>query len=169
MTGATPGQARDGAAQTRVSHSPPRSVPLDPSERNGSLTATGTAAGTENGTANGANGAASRAEREITVLRRENDRLRAMIESRAVIEQAKGALILRYGLDDGAAFAVLSRWSQNSNVKLHTIADTLINVVCRRTPDRPGDRELAAWLEAQVHEPVSALEHPPQQRSPQRA
>jgi hypothetical protein len=121
------------------------------------------------GTANGANGAASRAAREIAVLRRENDRLRAAIESRAVIEQAKGALILRYGLDDGAAFAVLSRWSQNSNVKLHTIADTLINAVCRRTPDRPGDRELAAWLETQVHEPVSALEHPPQQRSARRA
>jgi hypothetical protein len=165
MTGATPGQARDGAEQTRVSHSPPRSVPLDPSEHNVSNTANGTA----HGTANGANGTASRAEREIAVLRRENDRLRQTIESRAVIEQAKGALILRYGLDDGAAFAVLSRWSQNSNVKLHTIADTLINVVCRRAPDRPGDRELAAWLEAQVHEPVSALEHPPQQRSSRRA
>jgi len=150
MTGATPSQARDGAALTRVSHSPPRSVPLDPSVPNGT---------------NSANDAADRAAREIAVLRRENDRLRQTIESRAVIEQAKGALILRYGLDDGAAFAVLSRWSQNSNVKLHTIADTLINVVCRRTPDRPGDRELAAWLEAQVHEPVSALEHPPQQPS----
>jgi hypothetical protein len=154
MTGATSSQARDGAAYTRVSHSPPRSVPLDPSAPNGTNSANGAA-----------NGAADRAEREIAVLRRENDRLRQTIESRAVIEQAKGALILRYGLDDGAAFAVLSRWSQNSNVKLHTIADTLINVVCRRTPDRPGDRELAAWLEAQVHEPVSALEHPPQQPS----
>jgi len=165
MTGATPGQARDGAASTRVSHSPPRSVPLDPDARSGSSTANGTT----NGIANGTNRNASRAEREIAVLRRENDRLRQTIESRAVIEQAKGALILRYGLDDAAAFAVLSRWSQNSNVKLHTIADTLINVVCRRTPDRPGDRELAAWLEAQVHEPVSALEHPPQQRSSRRA
>lgn len=165
MTGAAPGRPRDGAAQTRVSHSPPRSVPLHPSERNG--------ADTRNGTPDddpaSANGRASRAAREIAVLRRENDRLRQTIESRAVIEQAKGALILRYGLDDCAAFAVLSRWSQNSNVKLHTIADTLINVVCRRTPDRPGDRELAAWLEAQVHEPVSALEHPPQQRSSRRA
>ncbi len=162
MTGATPSQARDGAAHTRVSHSPPRSVPLDSSVPD----ATNSANGAANGAANGpASGAADRAAREIAVLRRENDRLRQTIESRAVIEQAKGALILRYGLDDGAAFAVLSRWSQNSNVKLHTIADTLINVVCRRTPDRPGDRELAAWLEAQVHEPVSALEHPPQQPS----
>jgi ANTAR domain len=168
MTGATPGQARDGAALTRVSHSPPRSVPLEPSEQNGP-NGSNAANGTAHGTANGTNGTASRAEREIAVLRRENDRLRQTIDSRAVIEQAKGALILRYGLDDGAAFAVLSRWSQNSNVKLHTIADTLINVVCRRTPDRPGDRELAAWLEAQVHEPVSAFAHPPQQRSSRRA
>jgi AmiR/NasT family two-component response regulator len=64
---------------------------------------------------------------EMEMLRRENAHLRGLAHRRAVIEQAKGALILRYGLDDDAAFAVLRRWSQNSNVKLHTIAQTLID------------------------------------------
>ncbi len=55
---------------------------------------------------------------EVAALRAENEQLWRAIRSRALIEQAKGALILRYGLDDAAAFAVLRRWSQDSNVKL---------------------------------------------------
>jgi hypothetical protein len=63
-----------------------------------------------------------------------------------VIEQAKGALMLRYGLDQDAAFAVLKRWSQDSNIKLHTIADTLVNSVCRDDPPPPANPDLAHWL-----------------------
>jgi hypothetical protein len=96
----------------------------------------------------------ARADAEIEVLRRENAHLRGIVHRRAVIEQAKGALILRYGLDDDAAFAVLRRWSQHSNVKLHTIAETLVTVVCREGPRPPGDRAFADWLWERVHEPA---------------
>ena len=89
---------------------------------------------------------------EVAALERENDQLREAIDSRAVIEQAKGALMLRYGLDDDAAFAVLRRWSQDSNIKLHTVADTLVNTVCRDDPQPPHDSELAGWLEQQVRQ-----------------
>jgi hypothetical protein len=86
----------------------------------------------------------------IGALQRENEQLREAIDSRAVIEQAKGALILRYGLDDDAAFAVLRRWSQGSNTKLHTIADVLVNTVCRDDPQPSQESELADWLRQQV-------------------
>jgi hypothetical protein len=86
----------------------------------------------------------------ICELQRENQQLREAIDSRAVIEQAKGALILRYGLDDDSAFAVLKRWSQDSNIKLHTIADVLVNTVCRDDPQPRQDSELADWLGQQV-------------------
>src|SRR3990170_5318728 len=86
----------------------------------------------------------------IRELQRENEQLREAIDSRAVIEQAKGALILRYGVDDDSAFAVLRRWSQDSNIKLHTIADVLVNTVCRDDPQPPQDSELADWLTQQV-------------------
>lgn len=43
-----------------------------------------------------------------------------------VIEQAKGALMMTYGLTDDAAFAVLRAHSQNRNVKLRELAAELI-------------------------------------------
>jgi hypothetical protein len=89
---------------------------------------------------------------EVAALRLENSQLREALGSRAVIEQAKGALIWRFALSDEAAFAVLRRWSQSSNVKLHTLADTLVNVVCRGDTSRTGMVELADWLRAQVSE-----------------
>lgn len=43
-------------------------------------------------------------------------------EARARIEQAKGALMITYGLDEVEAFALLRWYSQNSNTKLRDIA-----------------------------------------------
>jgi AmiR/NasT family two-component response regulator len=52
----------------------------------------------------------------------EQDRITAAVaqisEDRAVIEQAKGMLALLYGVDELAAFEMLRRSSQESNVKL---------------------------------------------------
>jgi hypothetical protein len=74
-----------------------------------------------------ADGSGTPVEQEFADLAQENENLRVAIDSRAVIEQAKGALMLRYGLDQDTAFAVLKRWSQDSNIKLHTIAQTLVD------------------------------------------
>jgi hypothetical protein len=43
-------------------------------------------------------------------------------KTRAVIEQAKGALMITYGLDEDEAFALLRWHSQHSNIKLRDIA-----------------------------------------------
>lgn len=90
------------------------------------------------------------AEDPVAHLQQENDQLREAIDSRAVIEQAKGALMWRFGLDPEAAFAVLRRWSQDSNAKLRLVADTLVNTVCRDDPRPPADPALADWLRQQV-------------------
>ncbi|WP_435769856.1 PAS and ANTAR domain-containing protein [Nocardioides sp. SYSU DS0651] len=50
----------------------------------------------------------------------------ATVESRITIEQAKGALMLAYGLDAEAAFAMLRWWSRNRNVKVRDIAARLV-------------------------------------------
>ena len=44
----------------------------------------------------------------------------------AVIEQAKGMLSLLYGVDELAAFEMLRRSSQESNVKLRSLAAQLV-------------------------------------------
>jgi hypothetical protein len=91
---------------------------------------------------------------ELAALRRENSQLREALGTQPVIEQAKGALIWRFRLSDDAAFALLKRWSQSSNVKLHTVADILVNVVCRGdTTAQPWTSGLADWLREEVREP----------------
>jgi GAF domain-containing protein len=52
--------------------------------------------------------------------------LQVALESRAVIEQAKGILVAEYGCSPDAAFSRLSTMSQNTNRKLREIAADLV-------------------------------------------
>ena len=49
------------------------------------------------------------------------------MKTRALIEQAKGILMERYKINEDRAFAVLTRASQTSNIKLRSIAQDLIH------------------------------------------
>ena len=55
------------------------------------------------------------------------DNLQAALESRAVIDQAKGVLIERFRLTPDQAFQLLARESMNANRKLRDIADALVH------------------------------------------
>jgi hypothetical protein len=57
--------------------------------------------------------------------------------SRTVIGQAVGIVMERYGVDQTRAFEYLTRLSQNSNTKLRTVADRLVN---EGSPDEPRSR-----------------------------
>ena len=63
--------------------------------------------------------------------REEQDRISAAVaeisENRAVIEQAKGMLMLLYGIDEVAAFELLRWRSQNANTKLRSLAVQLVS------------------------------------------
>ncbi|MEU3643292.1 GAF and ANTAR domain-containing protein [Lentzea sp. NPDC034063] len=59
--------------------------------------------------------------------------LEQALESRAVIEQAKGALMAAHECTADEAFSMLVERSQRENVKLRTVAHTLL-----RTVTRPG-------------------------------
>lgn len=52
--------------------------------------------------------------------------LHRALDTRDLIGQAKGILRARMGLDDRAAFELLSRLSQNANVRLVTVAERLV-------------------------------------------
>jgi hypothetical protein len=53
----------------------------------------------------------------------------ASAEHRAAIEQAKGGLMLAYGVDADQAFAMLTWWSRNKNVKVRDLAERLVDTV----------------------------------------
>jgi AmiR/NasT family two-component response regulator len=63
--------------------------------------------------------------RECEALRVERDGLREAMRSRAVIEQAKGVLMARHGIDADAAFERLRSESQRRNVRLAVLAAAL--------------------------------------------
>nr|WP_280354187.1 PAS and ANTAR domain-containing protein [Nocardia otitidiscaviarum] len=55
-----------------------------------------------------------------------DDTLPELYRARAVIEQAKGALMLVYGINADQAFRVLTWRSQETNTKLRTLAQRLV-------------------------------------------
>ena len=75
-----------------------------------------------------------RAERDALrtvcdALRAERDGLREAMRSRAKIEQAKGILAARHGIDPDGAFDRLRVESQRRNVRLAELAATLVAYV----------------------------------------
>jgi len=69
----------------------------------------------------------------------------------ALIEQAKGALMLHYGVDSHQAFAVLVGWARVSRTPVPTIAHTLLRGICEGNPQTEARQgPLMRWLEAQL-------------------
>jgi hypothetical protein len=71
---------------------------------------------------------------DITDMLRQaaSEAVEASAEHRAVIEQAKGALMLSFNVDDAAAFDLLRSYSSRSNTKLVQIAQRIVDAL----PDR---------------------------------
>jgi AmiR/NasT family two-component response regulator len=79
------------------------------------------------------NGAESERLRElVSSLLEQNAQLRTALESRIVIEQAKGVLAERFGLEVDEAFRILRRASRNHRMSIHALAARV--VASRETP-----------------------------------
>lgn len=85
--------------------------------------------------------------------------LRRAIATRAVIEQAKGALMLVYGLDAEAAFAMLNWQSQHANIKLRELAERLVAAI-------GGDASATAAIRQRLDEIVYSLPAEPAPSTP---
>jgi len=62
----------------------------------------------------------------------DRDSLRAFAASMPVIEQAKGIVMGCYGVDPDAAFAVLRRVSSSGNLKLRSLAVSVVEAASSR-------------------------------------
>ncbi|MEV8371110.1 ANTAR domain-containing protein [Kribbella sp. NPDC056861] len=66
--------------------------------------------------------------------------IRAATEHRAAIEQAKGAMMVVYGLSPVAAIELLRWHSTQSNVKLQVVAERLVELLTGKTLSSPVTR-----------------------------
>ncbi|MFC9838760.1 PAS and ANTAR domain-containing protein [Rhodococcus sp. NPDC127530] len=74
-----------------------------------------------------------------------------LAQSRAVIEQAKGALMLVYGISADRAFDILTWRSQETNTRLRTIAEQFVAGLTGLEPDEAGLRRRVDHLLLTVH------------------
>lgn len=79
------------------------------------------------------------------------------VRNRATIEQAKGILILVYGIDAEDAFDVLRRHSQAHNVKLRLVAEQVVEL---GRANRPAPQRVLDGLLNTVQQSVSATPRP---------
>jgi PAS domain S-box-containing protein len=74
-----------------------------------------------------------------------------LAQSRAVIEQAKGALMLVYGISADRAFDILAWRSQDTNTRLRAIAESFVAGLADLDPDEAGLRHRVDHLLLTVH------------------
>jgi response regulator NasT len=63
---------------------------------------------------------------ELAALREEAESLAEALETRKVVERAKGLLMAREGLTEDAAFGRLRRASQSSNRPMRVVAEAVV-------------------------------------------
>ncbi|MFJ8590984.1 ANTAR domain-containing protein [Streptomyces sp. NPDC093598] len=77
-------------------------------------------------------------------LRAEVAQLRRAMQTRPTIDLARGILMASFGLSPEAAWSVLVRTSQNTNTKLHNLAQDLVGTVRGTTLPEQVQEQLAA-------------------------
>lgn len=72
---------------------------------------------------------------------------------RALVEQAKGILILRYGIGSSTAHATLTQWSRETGVSLLELSDALVRGVGQGRAST-AQHGLLRWLERRLREEI---------------
>lgn len=84
-----------------------------------------------------------------TTAREVDEAMELMSHSRPAIDQAKGALMVTYGLDSDEAFLLLRRYSQQVNVKVRDVARNIVDAL--PDGDLPvGSRATLAYIASEI-------------------
>ena len=75
---------------------------------------------------------------DLDRLRRTVDQLQHALDSRVIIEQAKGMLAADAQISVDEAFARLRKHANDHNASLRSVADAVVNLGLRPEPDRQG-------------------------------
>ncbi|TMK77357.1 MAG: ANTAR domain-containing protein [Actinobacteria bacterium] len=64
---------------------------------------------------------------DLRAARQEAENLRGMLETRKVVERAKGVLMRRLGVSEDAAYRRMQKASQDENRKMREIAESILS------------------------------------------
>ena len=78
-------------------------------------------------------------EAEIAYWKTRADQLQTALDSRIVIEQAKGVFAERMGCDPEAAFSILRREARSKRLKLHELATEVVASAAAGAPVRRAE------------------------------
>ncbi|OQR63467.1 hypothetical protein B6E66_14165 [Streptomyces maremycinicus] len=78
----------------------------------------------------------------VARLEQENAQLRQAIDSHATVDQAIGVLVAVHRIAPDAGFDVLREVSQHTNVKLHTVAEMVVDWALMRSLPQTVERAL---------------------------
>ncbi|MFE2586809.1 anti-sigma factor antagonist [Streptomyces sp. NPDC059378] len=87
-------------------------------------------------------------------VKTENDQLRRAMQTRPAIDIARGILMASYTISAEQAWQVLVSTSQNSNTKLHLLAETLLSTVHGHNLPKPLADHLTKALQEHGSEPL---------------
>ena len=78
---------------------------------------------------------------------------------RALVEQAKGAIMLRYGVGSYESLAAMIRWAREADTPVEDVARALVKGICqgRVTPETQG---IVRWLEQRLRDDIAAAPDP---------
>ena len=84
---------------------------------------------------------------------------------RSVVDQARGVLMLRYGVGSRESLAVLDRWAQDAGVAVTTVASALVHGIClgRVTSET---EVVVRWLEQRMRGDISDVRGAPEGPAP---
>jgi hypothetical protein len=68
----------------------------------------------------------------------------------ALVEQAKGVLIFRFGIDGDRALSLLRRWAEDSGASVEDVSHALVFAICQGVEVGPTDTRLARWIEERL-------------------
>ena len=88
---------------------------------------------------------------------RANEAVAASMENRAIIEQAKGSLMVAYGLNAEQAFGMLQWWSSHRNLKVRELAARLV-ATCEAGTG--SDDDMRQRFDALLHDIATAARVP---------
>lgn len=75
---------------------------------------------------------------ELHSARKEIDKLKELLETRKVVERAKGVLMRRLGVDEDEAYRKIQRASQDENRRMREIAESILSAERLYEPGQDG-------------------------------